>query len=63
MQPLIQFCHAPYRAADKPYLADLIGLENGQQSLIKKGWQTLKRAGPRGLLSEISRYLYWKRHS
>lgn len=63
MRPLIQFCNAPYFAADRPYLKQIPMIESGQSeiwSLPGKVRQTLKHFGLTGLSYKIQEYLRWK---
>jgi len=65
MAPLIEFCAAPYRAADKPYLKQISLVESGVSSwrlLPAKIWRTLKSYGIGGLTYRIKDYIKWKLH-
>lgn len=63
MAPLIQFCEAPYRSADKPYLRNIASVEPGVSawwSLPGKTFQTLKNFGLAGLIHKTKEYWRWK---
>ncbi|MDM8527792.1 glycosyltransferase [Anaerolineales bacterium HSG24] len=63
MQPLIQFCHAPYHAADKPFLSQLPLVETGQSAwylMPQKLWHNARRYGWQQTVSETQKYITWK---
>lgn len=63
MAPLIQFCEAPYLAADKPYLRNIAPIQPGVSawwSLPGKTFQTLKNFGLAKLIYKAKEYWRWK---
>jgi glycosyltransferase involved in cell wall biosynthesis len=63
MAPLIKFCEAPYRAADKHYLKRITLAEAGTSawwSLPGKVWQTVRNYGAMSLIPKAKEYLKWK---
>ncbi len=63
MLPLIQFCHAPYRAPDKPYLANIPLIEPGLttwQAMPTRAWHMLKNYGLRQFVVKAKEYFRWK---
>jgi glycosyltransferase involved in cell wall biosynthesis len=63
MQPLLEFCAAPYFAPDKAYLKQLSSStenSNSKLGLLSKGWRALRLGGVSGLFRQGGEYLRWK---
>jgi glycosyltransferase involved in cell wall biosynthesis len=63
MGPLIQFCEAPYLAADKPHLKQIALVEKGLSawwSLPGKTLQTLTNLGLAGFVHKAKEYWRWR---
>ena len=63
MTPLLKFCEAPYRAADKEYLRHIPLVEAGSTAwgaLPDKIWRTTRNYGMRELIAKAREYLHWK---
>lgn len=61
-QPLVDFCHNPSFAADRPFRQQyqMEPTSTGPVALLRKSWQAVRLGGIMGLIKEVRAYLRWQ---